>query len=97
MRGKAAGGQAEGSQMKKARIPIKLFLVLTLSSLAFPADSIARSPTRQRAQPCCQESRPVPSYAGDCGPNPPPGYRHDLKDLVTGFSRDFSCYVLDEY
>ncbi len=41
--------------------------------------------------------RPQPSYAGDCGPNPPPGYRWDSKGWRTGFSRDFYCYMLDEY
>ncbi len=83
--------------MKKARIPIKFAFVLMLSCLLFPGGATAKSATRHKAQPCCQESKPVPSYAGDCGPNPPPGYRHDLKDLTTGFSRDFYCYVLDEY
>lgn len=39
--------------------------------------------------------KPSVTYAGDCGPNPPPGYRWDLKDWRTGFSdRDFSCYIL---
>jgi hypothetical protein len=77
-------------------IPIKLLFVLMLVP-AISAGAMAKTATRQKAPLCCQESKPVPSYAGDCGPNPPPGYRHDLKDLVTGFNRDFYCYMLDEY
>lgn len=67
--------------------------------IASAAPSLARQgrgygsyapPPPMRAQP------PSVSYAGDCGPNPPPGYRHDLKDWRSGFaSRDFSCYMLD--
>jgi hypothetical protein len=45
----------------------------------------------------CRPTKPVVRYAGDCGTDPPPGYRHDLKDWVTGFDRDFYCYMLDEY
>ncbi len=79
-----------------AHIPIKLLFVLALLA-AFSAGAMAKTAVRQKAQPpCCPESKPGPSYAGDCGPHPPPGYRRDLKDLVTGFSRDFSCYMLDE-
>lgn len=40
--------------------------------------------------------KPVTPYAGDCGPNPPPGYRYDLQGWRTGFNRDFYCYMLDE-
>jgi hypothetical protein len=41
------------------------------------------------------DKSPTP-YAGDCGPNPPPGYRYDLEGWRTGFNRDFYCYMLDE-
>lgn len=40
--------------------------------------------------------KPVVPYAGDCGPNPPPGYRYDLQGWRTGLNRDFYCYMLDE-
>lgn len=47
------------------------------------------------APPHARAATPSVSYAGDCGPHPPPGYRWDLKDWSTGFSdRDFSCYML---
>lgn len=38
-----------------------------------------------------------PSYAGDCKFPYPPGYRYDLRNWRTGFDRDFSCYILDDY
>ena len=49
------------------------------------------------AQPHAHATKPSMSYAGDCGPNPPPGYRYDLKDWRSGFTdRDFSCYILEQ-
>ncbi|WP_457797715.1 hypothetical protein [Methylocystis sp. S23] len=63
--------------------------------ILFPSEALARNvwppPALYRLE------RPAPSYAGDCGPNPPPGYRYDLKNWRSGFNRDFDCYVLDEY
>ncbi len=38
-----------------------------------------------------------PTYAGDCKFPYPPGYRYDLRNWRTGFDRDFSCYILDDY
>lgn len=49
-----------------------------------------------RPAPPPPAERSFTPYAGDCGPNPPPGYRHDLKDWRSGFNRDFYCYMLDE-
>ncbi len=46
--------------------------------------------------PLLRMQKPIIPYAGDCGPNPPPGYRWDLKGWRSGFNRDFYCYMLDE-
>jgi hypothetical protein len=65
------------------------------STLSVPLSAAARA---RCGIPCDLTIRrpSVVPYAGDCGPNPPPGYRYDLKDWRSGFDRDFSCYMLDE-
>ncbi|WP_442754683.1 hypothetical protein ACNHKD_17065 [Methylocystis sp. JAN1] len=72
------------------RVAVALAVLTIIPAEAF-AKNIPPPPPPYRV------GRPAPSYAGDCGPNPPPGYRYDLKKWRSGFSRDFDCYVLDEY
>ena len=70
-----------------------------LTLVAFSAIPVASDTYAKHFQPGANqlyvERDPTP-YAGDCGPNPPPGYRYDLKDWRSGFNRDFYCYMLDE-
>lgn len=71
-----------------------LVMVLAIAATS-PAFAHRLSPW-DRA-PAHARTKPSVSYAGDCGPNPPAGYRHDLKNWRTGFSdRDFSCYILNQ-
>jgi hypothetical protein len=69
-------------------------------ALAFALAVIATTPAlASRARPApapVKVDRDPTPYAGDCGPNPPPGYRYDLQGWRTGFNRDFYCYMLDE-
>jgi hypothetical protein len=70
------------------------------AALALALTGVAAAPAQaHRARiappPVKAEKSPTP-YAGDCGPNPPPGYRYDLEGWRTGFNRDFYCYMLDE-
>jgi hypothetical protein len=75
---------------RRATAAAALAIITTLPCEAF-ARNVWPPPPAYRIQ------RPEPSYAGDCGPNPPPGYRWDLKNWRSGFNRDFYCYMLDEY
>ncbi|MGJ0505587.1 MAG: hypothetical protein ACR652_00345 [Methylocystis sp.] len=81
-----------------SRPPILSVLSLSLC-LAFAVSALtSRAEARgHEAQLfCCPHPKEPTPYAGDCGPNPPPGYRYDLKGWRSGFDRDFSCYMLDE-
>jgi hypothetical protein len=70
-------------------IALALLVAVPVASEAFAKGG---GPARPAAR-----GKPTAPYVGDCGPNPPPGYRYDLKNWRSGFNRDFSCYVLDEY
>ncbi|QGM97930.1 hypothetical protein [Methylocystis parvus] len=63
--------------------------------IAAPVEATARNIAPPR--PAQKAERPHATYMGDCGPNPPPGYRWDLKNWQSRTLRDFSCYMFDEY
>lgn len=78
------------------RSTLRLEAVVLAMLSVVPTEALARNIGAATPPPYRME-RPGPSYAGDCGPNPPPGYRSDLHGWRSGFNRDFDCYMLDEY
>lgn len=82
--------------MHRARARNRGWLVAAAALAVLVSTPSLAGKGRPAPKPAGVSDRDATPYAGDCGPNPPPGYRHDLKDWRTGFNRDFSCYMLDE-
>jgi hypothetical protein len=81
----------------KRRFETLFAAVLLGSTLSAPLPTSAEAKAKCGIPCTLTVRRPsIVPYAGDCGPNPPPGYRYDLKDWRSGFNRDFSFYMLDE-
>ncbi|WP_363346519.1 hypothetical protein [Methylocystis echinoides] len=80
------------------RNPRRLVTAVALALLfTIPAAAPSFAQRRPLAPPPpAWAQKPIVPYAGDCGDNPPPGYRYDLQGWRTGFNRDFYCYMLDE-
>lgn len=83
--------------MWTSRQPTRLCQTVAIALLILTSASDALARNIWLARPPARIQRSQPSYAGDCGPNPPPGYRWDLKGWRSGDDRDFYCYMLDEY
>jgi hypothetical protein len=79
----------------KHRLPLSLGLI---SSLGAAGPALAHNPRHAPLGSARSgETHQGPTYAGDCRFPYPPGYRYDLRHWRTGFDRDFSCYMLDDY
>jgi hypothetical protein len=86
-----------GAGQMSPKDAIRFCKTVALAFVMFATASEALGQYLVAPPPPYRTHRSTPSYAGDCGPNPPPGYRWDLKDWRSGFNRDFYCYMLDEY